>query len=79
MKTEDVMMGVGNAINKALKHLFGRKMGFVLFVFPYIEAPDIMGNYISNVEFEVMVRVLKAQLDRLDEGVTLPMQPNELH
>lgn len=79
-KTHDLMEDICNNLDRVLKTSFGRRMGFALFVFPFDCSPDMMGgNYMSNTERKEMVKALREILDRLDEGVIIPLLPEEMH
>ncbi len=71
-KTQEIMNGIGEGIEESLKTLFGRKLGFALFVFP-LNDPEAAGNYVSNADRLDMVKALKFIIEHLDEGVVIPL------
>jgi hypothetical protein len=55
------------AIEGALKELYGQKMGFALFMFPF-EGEGEAGDWVSNGQRPDMIKFMREIADRLEKG-----------
>jgi len=52
--------------------VYGERMGFALFTFPFGEDPDEVGDYVSNAERETMIKFMRGLADRLEKREYIP-------
>lgn len=64
--TQMVMKNLAEGIERATSAVAGKKVGFVLMVFPFDESKRL--NYISNGDRDHMRKVLRELLNRWEQG-----------
>jgi hypothetical protein len=55
------------AIEEVLKELYGQRMGFALFMFPF-EGDGEAGDWVSNGQRPDMIKFMREIADRLEKG-----------
>lgn len=68
--TEQFLREVAAAIDSSAKTIFGKRVGFSLFVYPQEEGEK--ANYISNCEKEETVKALRHALMRIETDMVDP-------
>lgn len=61
------------ALEDILKDMYGVRMGFALFMFPFGEGDDRQaGDWVSNGQREDMIKFMRDVADRLEAGKDIP-------
>jgi hypothetical protein len=63
----EMMRDIARAIDRFLNEEGEKKIGFIMLMFPFGDAPDQRCNYISNAYRSDVVRLLREQLHRFEE------------
>ena len=58
---------LAEAVEYVLKDLYGKRMGFALFMFPF-GGVGIAGDYVSNGTRETMIKFMRETADRIEKG-----------
>jgi len=67
MPRPDQLDRLAGAVEYVLKDLYGKRMGFALFMFPFSEV-GVAGDYVSNGTRETMIKFMRETADRLEKG-----------
>jgi hypothetical protein len=62
---------IAKTLEEILTDLYGKKMGFALFMFPFNEEGPA-GDYVSNGQREDMIKFMRELADRLEAGKDIP-------
>lgn len=64
------------AIETGLQELYGEKLGFALFMFPF-DGVGKAGDYVSNGQREDMIKFMREIADRIEAGKYIPRVEGE--
>jgi hypothetical protein len=63
---------LAKALEEVLAEIYGKRLGFALFMFPWGEAEGEAGDYVSNSTRETMIKFMREVADRLEAGEEIP-------
>lgn len=70
-ENEENMNKLGRALDEVLRSMYGQRIGFALFTFPFSGEGEV-GDYISNGKREYMIKFMRELADRLESREYIP-------
>jgi hypothetical protein len=70
MARTEAIDALSKTIDEALAFLYGKKMGFALFMFP-VDGVGEAGDYTSNCQRPTMIKFMRKVADRLEAGQSI--------
>lgn len=63
---------LAKSLDDLLPTIYGQRMGFALFTFPFGDEEGLVGDWISNSERGDMIKFMRDIADRLEAGQDIP-------